>query len=206
GCGPFSDNYIVWSDSTGSRNCRPAHGAGFASALEARFGGLPKQFHAKLNLPGIAGLVDLPEVGVANQAIGVPELCMVQGVEEFRPELEVHRFPKLSALFDGKVPVVIARPGDDESSGVSKESGRRRGKARGVQPVQAVGAEVGILQFGSPIAQSVRPEIGQGSRRVVGGIDGKRIARRECSDDIGGPSSYNTVPKRRHTLREALAF
>ena len=59
----------------------------------ARYGRLPEQLQAKLNLPGVPGLRDLPEVGIANRAVGVLELRMVQSVEELRPNLQLQRLP-----------------------------------------------------------------------------------------------------------------
>jgi hypothetical protein len=41
-----------------------------------------KALYAKLNLPGVAGLIHLSEIGVAHQAIRVAELSMVRGVGE----------------------------------------------------------------------------------------------------------------------------
>ena len=49
---------------------------------KALFEGLPKQFQAKLNLPSVASLGDLSEVGVPNHAVGVLELGVVPRVEE----------------------------------------------------------------------------------------------------------------------------
>ena len=113
---------------------------------------LPTQFQAKLNLPGRASLVDLSEVGIADRAVGIQELRVIPGVEELRAELKLQRFPDGGALFDGKVPVVQTRAGENVGTGIAKETRRRRSKARGVKPVQAIGPEMGVLHFGSSIA------------------------------------------------------
>src|ERR1019366_7328757 len=105
---------------------------------------LPEQLQAKLNLPGVAGLGDLPEVGVTHRTVRIRKLRVVPSVEELRPKLQSPPFPELKVFLQCEVPVIKTRSGDDVSSGISKIPICRCGKAGRTHPVQAVSPQVGI--------------------------------------------------------------
>ena len=77
-----------------------------ADHLTNALSSLKKQFERELHDPGRIGLRDESKRSTVDVAIRSDELCMVESVEEFRPELQIHSFFNERVLQQCHIPIV----------------------------------------------------------------------------------------------------
>src|ERR1700681_497855 len=83
---------------------------------------LERELQCKLNIAGIAGTLDAPEIrSVADVAVGIQELSVIEGVEELRSELEVFAFADRQDLLHGKIKIVDSRPAADRPRSIAQQ-------------------------------------------------------------------------------------
>src|SRR5271154_6634297 len=84
--------------------------------------GLERQLQSELDeARGVYGGVDRPKTASVDVAEWLTELRMVEEVEEFRPEIQTHIFPRQLELFDhGEVGIDEIRTVDGNAAGVAE--------------------------------------------------------------------------------------
>src|SRR5215468_5037300 len=141
---------------------------------------------------------------------------MIEGIEEFRPELQFCRLSRPAhgePLDDGKIKILLARTFQDADAGIAEADAdgivraehRRVGETAGVDvgvsapDVGFYGTVVDELPFGTSSRE--RRPIGQGAaeyagfaREVVVG-QGERMAGLNCDDSGYHPSAQKLAPE-----------
>src|SRR5690242_5370428 len=127
---------------------------------------------------------------------------MIDHVEKFRTELQLHAFLDTEVLEQRRIDVQLVRRGDGVTAGIAKSAKRRVRKRSLVNPIG------GTLMLGNN--RDPRNYVGT---RVAGAAvaqtapaDGPRRPRIEGLDALQLPAAYQKISQAAHSAPEFLAF